>query len=139
MLSPHNKIQWELNMRENKIKLAVFLSVFGIFAEAKAQVVRPADVSISMGLVPVYELSKQGGCPYLLAAPSPQWYHLSYKKCPNDTPIAITDSMNKLNINEFMRNVCNENIRANNGCDAELIVEFPDMSPAFPSIDSDDI
>lgn len=125
-------------MRENKLKLAIFFGIFGFFAEANAQVVKPADVQISMGLVPVYELSRQAGCPYLLAAPSPQWYKLSYKKCPSDAPVVITESADRLNVNEIMRRICDQNLRLNNGCEAELIVEFPDMSPSYPSLESDE-
>lgn len=114
----------------------MFFAAFGFATQAEAQTVKAEGVDISMGLVPVYELSNQGGCPYLLAAPSPQFYKLSYKRCSGDTPIVIEDSLQRLRVNEIMRGICNENIRQNNGCTAELIVEFPDMTPHFVGNDS---
>ncbi len=111
---------------------------FVVSTESHAQVVRPADVTISMGLVPVYELSTVAGCPYLLAAPSPQWYNLSYKRCSTDLAIPITLATDKMNINEFMRNICDQNLREMNGCTAELIVGFPDMTPVFVGQDDEE-
>jgi hypothetical protein len=110
--------------------MLLFVSMFFsnyIFAQA----VRPSDVNVSMGLVPVYELSSVGGCPYLLAAPSPQWYILSYRQCPSDEPTFITEVNDKIYINEFMQRICRANIELRNNCQAELIVEFPDMTPVY--------
>ena len=122
-------------MRE-KIVIAMFFAAFGFATQAEAQTVKAEGVDISMGLVPVYELSNQGGCPYLLAAPSPQFYKLSYKKCSGSKPIVIEESLERLRVNDIMRDICNENARLNNGCTVELIVEFPDMTPHFVGNDS---
>lgn len=124
-----------LNMNFVKV---LFFGFFSLSAVSHAQVVQPQDVTISMGLVPVYELTRVGGCPYLLAAPSPLYYHLSYRKCSTDAFTPIVDFEDRFNINDFMRSVCQETLQSGSGCQVELQVNFPDMTPVFVNQDSDE-
>ena len=101
------------------IGLLTVVTSLGTFA----QTYHPMGTTVSMGLIPVYELSQRGGCPYLLAAPSPQWYDLSYRECSTDKFTKITDWRDKMNINDFMANICSQAARV--GCQAELKVFDP--------------
>lgn len=107
------------------MKLSFMIGILTLFCSLSsfAQTYRAEGITMSMGLIPVYELSQRGNCPYLLAAPSPQWYELSYRECSTDKFTKITDVQDKININEFMANVCQE--AAKIGCKAELKVVDP--------------
>ncbi len=106
-----------------KLTLGLTSLLISSFCFGQTTTYRPQGVNISMGLIPVYELSLRGGCPYLLAAPAPQYYNLSYRECSSDKFTEIKSLQDQININAFMLKICAQ--AAQVGCQAELLVVDP--------------
>jgi hypothetical protein len=113
----------------NKI-LTIGVFVFGTFIFSTqysyAQQVQTAgDVGISMGLLPVYEITHGSGCPQVQAAPSIQWFEYYYRQCNSDQYTRykkLTDTTEH-RLNQKLRDLCMRNEVAGNGCIVELRVE----------------
>ncbi|NBV89286.1 MAG: hypothetical protein EBR88_07240 [Betaproteobacteria bacterium] len=88
-----------------------------------------------MGLVPVWEVRLEAGCPVVYAAPSPQWYEFDYRSCDGqDFARFQGGSLDKLHINNFLRNLCNQNLERQNGCMVEVhVIDTHDYAhPIYP-------
>ena len=113
----------------NKI-LTFSVLIFGSFIlnchNSYAQQVQTAgDVGITMGLLPVYEITQSSGCPQVQAAPSIQWFEYSYRQCNSDqfTHYKKLTDTTEHRLNQKLRDLCMRNEVAGNGCVVELRVE----------------
>lgn len=108
--------------------------------DSSAQQVQTAgDVGISMGLMPVYEITQPLGCPQIQAAPSIQWFEYYYRQCDSDQLThykKLTDTTEH-RLNQKLRDLCMKNEVAGNGCIVELRVE-DQHDYSHPIFDVDD-
>lgn len=121
-------------MKSNLKKFLILTSLV-MTMKALAQDSRSSDVGISMGLIPVYEISEASGCPQVLAAPSIQWFQYEYRQCDTDSFIRYQkrNDVTEARLNQKLRDLCMENLMERNGCRVELkVIDEHDYSrPVF--------
>jgi hypothetical protein len=120
----------------------VFLlgSLFLLPNFSNAQQFNPAgDTGISMGLLPVYEITHSADCPQVQAAPSIQWFEYYYRQCDSDqfTHYKKLSDTTEHRLNQKLRELCMNNQVQGNGCTVELkVVDQHDYSrPIYNDMD----
>ena len=113
----------------------------GLSLSAFAQEFRNGDVGVSMGLLPVYEITESSGCPQVQAAPSIQWFEYYYRSCSTDQFIRYQkkNDVTEARLNQKLRDLCVRNWAEQNGCTVELkVVDEHDYSqPIYNNLDEE--
>jgi len=83
------------------------------------------DVGVSVGLMPIYEITEVSGCPQIQAAPSFRVFNYAYRTC-SDREFVIYEKNNdntEVRFNQKLKELCTKNELLGNGCKVEIRVD----------------
>jgi hypothetical protein len=103
----------------------IYIGLCSIQQSQAQTMVLGSDVGVSMGLMPIYEITQIAGCPQIQAAPSFRVFDYAYRTC-SDLEFVRYEKNNdntEERFNRKLRELCSKNELLGNGCKVEIRVD----------------